>query len=482
MIHLKTGGLKATVFFICIFIYKHLYMRVNNVKKDSIEEIKELLSRIDESYGLINESAETDKLKNVRDVNIERCRRVLIKALKTGQFPYFKLKKLSANPSDYSMAPGGMKAGLDDNGCVFPQWPDCKPGDPATSTYGSMVSIYSQGYKVATEVNYNPGYGSEQLPSGKYELNGAGHDNWVKAYTPFLNGLISNLPCAMYPKVNGVYTYGALGFIIYNLMSNRGLMTSPRDVFNMNKIVKYMAKIGLFDESVKLLKQKVSRNWANMTEGGQKIIGSNGPIIGNDGSEILDGNNGTNDDVINDLQNELAVDRNLINRFSDIEEELNEYIKTQKEASLEKYMGNRIQSGKKKRTNNGYTILRIDNFDEAMEFRKYVTWCICTSVDSFDEYGMADGEYSGKPAGGRIYFCLKDGYQTKQKPDVQDGNPLDEYGLSMIAVTVFAEDGSCNTITSRWNHANGGSDNVMSPEELEEILGVSFYEAFPGKQ
>ena len=449
---------------------------------NSLDKVKKFMSRIDESYGIINESAESDKLENVRDINIERCRRFLVKALENNQFPYFSIRRLSDNPRDYLSGPGGMKAGLDDDGHVFPQWPDCNVGDPATAMYGMLRPVYSQKYKVPSEVNYNPGHGAQRLPNGKYELNGTGHDDWMRAYTPLLNAIINNHSCSVFPKINGVSTYGALGFVLYCLMTDSSIFGSPRATFKLNKIIKYMSKIGLFDNEVEELKNKVVRKGSNMTENGQKIIGSTGPIIGNDGNEILPGDFDIRNAVRNNLEETLGVNRNLIARYRHIEGELSEYVKQQKDTSFEKYSDIRMEPGKVKHTNSGYTILRIDSFDEAKPFRQYTTWCVCTSVGSFDEYGMADGDYSGIPVGGRIYFCLRDDYKNVQKPEVQDGNPLDDYGLSMIAVTVWAEDGSCNTITSRWNHANGGSDDVMSPEELEEILGVSFYDAFPGEQ
>ena len=47
----------------------------------------------------------------------------------------------------------------------------------------------------------------------------------------------------------------------------------------------------------------------------------------------------------------------------------------------------------------------------------------------------------------------------------------------MIAVCVD-ENGKCKTVTCRWNHDNGGNDNIMSTEELSRLLGVNFYEVF----
>ena len=75
-----------------------------------------------------------------------------------------------------------------------------------------------------------------------------------------------------------------------------------------------------------------------------------------------------------------------------------------------------------------------------------------------------------------FYFCLKDGFESIPEK-IGENCPLDEYGLSMLAVCVD-ENGECKTITCRWNHANGGNDNIMSTEELSRLLGVNFYEVF----
>ena len=77
---------------------------------------------------------------------------------------------------------------------------------------------------------------------------------------------------------------------------------------------------------------------------------------------------------------------------------------------------------------------------------------------------------------GRFYFCLRKGFENEPK-EKGEGCPLDSYGLSMIAVSVDME-GAVNTITSRWNHDMGGNDNIMSVEELEQVIGRNFYQTF----
>ena len=118
--------------------------------------------------------------------------------------------------------------------------------------------------------------------------------------------------------------------------------------------------------------------------------------------------------------------------------------------------------------NTSYNIVKINDFEEASEYGKYTPWCVTHGEQAFNDYtnnGICV-----------FYFCLKDGFENI-KEKIGENCPLDEYGLSMIAVCVD-ENGECKTITCRWNHNNGGNDNVMSTEELSKLLGVNFYEVF----
>ena len=118
--------------------------------------------------------------------------------------------------------------------------------------------------------------------------------------------------------------------------------------------------------------------------------------------------------------------------------------------------------------NNDYEIVRIDSFEEAHKYKKYTSWCVCDAEENYDRY-TNDGS-------GIFYFCLKKGFQKVPKK-IGEGTPLDEYGLSMIATSVN-EDGTCNTITCRWNHDNGGNDHIMTTKELSQIIGANYFQVF----
>lgn len=126
-------------------------------------------------------------------------------------------------------------------------------------------------------------------------------------------------------------------------------------------------------------------------------------------------------------------------------------------------------ASKERQLNQDYQIVRIETPEKAQEYGDYTDWCVTYDEDMYNEY-TNNGE-------GIFYFCLKNGFEDVNA--IKGENcPLDKYGLSMIAVSVN-DDGSCNTITCRWNHANGGNDNVMTEEELSDLLGGNFYVLFP---
>lgn len=115
-----------------------------------------------------------------------------------------------------------------------------------------------------------------------------------------------------------------------------------------------------------------------------------------------------------------------------------------------------------------YQIVRIPNPYVASEYGQYVEWCITQDESAYVSY---TSNFNGL-----FYFCLREGFEDI---DMQTGEntPLDEYGLSMIAVCVNS-DGSCSSITCRWNHSNGGNDHILNPKQLSNIIGMNFYEVF----
>lgn len=118
--------------------------------------------------------------------------------------------------------------------------------------------------------------------------------------------------------------------------------------------------------------------------------------------------------------------------------------------------------------NNGYNIVPIPTFDNANEYSRYTDWCVTQGEEYFLRYT--------NNGSGIFYFLLKDGFE--KVPREQGPNcPLDEYGLSMIAVS-FRHDGSINTVTCRWNHDKGGNDSVMTPGQLSKLIGADIYGIF----
>ena len=115
-----------------------------------------------------------------------------------------------------------------------------------------------------------------------------------------------------------------------------------------------------------------------------------------------------------------------------------------------------------------YNIVRIDSFEQAQQYSKYTSWCVTHYENMFNSY-TNNGI-------GQFYFCLRNGFENEEA--VKGENcPLDNYGLSMIAVSVD-ENGRLNTCTCRWNHDNGGNDSIMDPKQISEVIGMNFYQTF----
>ena len=118
--------------------------------------------------------------------------------------------------------------------------------------------------------------------------------------------------------------------------------------------------------------------------------------------------------------------------------------------------------------NNDYDIIRINDFEDATKYGNYTSWCV-TQPSGKNNYNTYTHNNLGV-----FYFCLKKGFENVPKQRSEDC-PLDEYGLSMIAILV-GDDGSLWHCTCRWNHDNGGNDSIMNTEQISELLGVNFYE------
>ena len=160
---------------------------------------------------------------------------------------------------------------------------------------------------------------------------------------------------------------------------------------------------------------------------------------------------------------------------------INEYDRNLNDLSaqelIDRFAGARQEMGNKDREevgtlelqeNNNYTIIQIDNFSQSSKYAQYTDWCITYDKNMLDRYTSGGV--------GQFYFCLKNGFEDipRQKGE---GCPLDEYGLSMVAVSV-TETGDLNTCTCRWNHANGGDDHVMDTKQVSQLIGRNFYEVF----
>ena len=115
-----------------------------------------------------------------------------------------------------------------------------------------------------------------------------------------------------------------------------------------------------------------------------------------------------------------------------------------------------------------YKIIPINSFEEAEPYGQYTSWCVTHGQDAFDTYTTY---------GNRFYFCLRNDFQNVPKDD--ENAPINEWGLSMIAVNVDT-DGNLTRVTTRYNHDYNGENNpqLETPKQLENVLNVPFYQTF----
>lgn len=123
-----------------------------------------------------------------------------------------------------------------------------------------------------------------------------------------------------------------------------------------------------------------------------------------------------------------------------------------------------------------YEIVHCNTWKDMLQFGKpLTTWCVAQknggkhAYDSYTDNGL-----------NKFYVCTRKGYE-KLDPVPGDNCPLDDYGLSMIAICVDPT-GNLKTCTCRWNHANGGNDNIMDTKQISELLGVNFFETFKPRE
>lgn len=117
-------------------------------------------------------------------------------------------------------------------------------------------------------------------------------------------------------------------------------------------------------------------------------------------------------------------------------------------------------------TDNEYTIVPIHTFEEASQFAKYTDWCITKSNFDFESYTSAKQSF---------YFCYKKGFELMIEPK-QSCSCMDDYGLSLIAVSVY-QNRRLSTSTTRWNEGSGGN-KTLSIVKISELIGKNFYDVF----
>ena len=252
---------------------------------------------------------------------------------------------------------------------------------------------------------------------------------------------------------------------IVNKTINSLLLTENRESKNINLARKYLKNNGYSDISSQWVLDAIRTDIPNSRLGQCKFLLGivrlylNGEL--NNGDAII-----TFNSILPFIANEAYINEYDFNLNNLNLEEIIEKFSPIKDNISKEYR--RKSYSKTYNRNNDYKIIKIYNFVNASFYSRYTSWCITKNEESYKSY-TANGSVL-------FYFCLRNGFENVPKEKGKNC-PLDEYGLSMIAVSVN-ETGDLNTVTSRWNHDMNGNDNIMTKEQLEELLGVNFYETF----
>src|SRR5574344_1116469 len=119
--------------------------------------------------------------------------------------------------------------------------------------------------------------------------------------------------------------------------------------------------------------------------------------------------------------------------------------------------------------NSDYEAVLIPDYESSSEYHRYNEWCLTSMPKMFDTYTQ-NGVNS-------LYFLLKKGFESVKRKQGED-HPFDEYGVSMIAVTIEPE-GYLHTCTVRWNHdipSGFDADHIMDAEKLSGIVGFNVFD------
>ena len=115
---------------------------------------------------------------------------------------------------------------------------------------------------------------------------------------------------------------------------------------------------------------------------------------------------------------------------------------------------------------NDYRVKPIASFLEAAEFQSFADWCITDSLSDYEAY-TDNGEM--------FYFCMKSGFENEPKK-LKDEFPWDDYGKSLVAVSVNRH-GLLVNVTNRWN-VESNIGYMVDDVALSRMIGRNFYDVF----
>ena len=243
-----------------------------------------------------------------------------------------------------------------------------------------------------------------------------------------------------------------------------------RESKNINLARKYLVSKGLDNERAQDILDRIRHDISNARLADSKFLLGlarmtlNGQL---ENSKIIFGINKTLKFVANPAHvNEY--DNNLNGMTADeLIEQFSTAIQQDNAEDMEKLSKNQYVENK------SYQIVRIPDFKTASRYSEYTEWCVTQDKGSYSTY-TDDME-------GVFYFCLRNGWKDEERKPGEN-TPFDDYGLSMVAVSVYS-DGSLKTCTTRWNHGDKelgvkANDQSMNTSQISQLVGRNFYQTF----
>ncbi|MFW6246724.1 MAG: hypothetical protein ACOC22_00915 [bacterium] len=322
-----------------------------------------------------------------------------------------------------------------------------------------MRDMVGYGYEKTWEKWIN--YLSNNNLINKYDFNDISEiTTWIQGSVTNDNPIDYDPPQFIYDDLNKLIQNNDLNEIINEELIS---LTEARDSKNRSKARNYLRSVGYNDSQVKQIEEGLMNDLSPFIRdsefkfllGTARFYHEKKLRTGDSIRKLKELIKLINDSHLEEYDNNFNNEdfETLYKKFETAIQQ--DFEKDQKELAQKQFTGK-----------SDYKVVPIKSYEEAKPYNQYTNWCVTQGEDAYSSY-TSNGL-------GMFYFLLKQGFE--QVPYEQGENaPKDEYGLSMIAVSVD-EFGKLNSSTTRWNHQCGGTDNMFTTQEISDLIGQNFYQ------